>query len=268
MKNNATTTQKNIMAKPKKEKKVEVKNIYEALLSFQSEKLVLPRNGYGKTRDNKQYKYVTLDDMIQHAGPVLQKYGMGFTQVVQTDKMETKLFHAKSGTEIHSTINLGNATNMQDYGGRITYAKRYALGAILGLSSEEDIDAAPAGEDKLNPPNYPIGGIKIADTPGESAKNLAEAIKSPGQALGEELVERATKPAEALNAIMKNESEKIQRSESFHKAKMAIETAYSGDALELIQRRIAKSVTLSKDEVTELQVMIIARETEIEGTVR
>lgn len=263
-----TATKEAKLKKQKVEKKIAIKNIYEALLAFQSEKLILPRNGYGKTRDNKQYKYVTLDDMIQHAGPVLQKYGMGFTQIVQTDKMETKLFHAQSGTEIQSTINLGRADNMQDYGGRITYAKRYALGAILGLSSEEDIDAAPAGEDKLNPQSYPAGGIKVADTFEESAKNLSGAIKSPGQGLGEELVERATKPAQVLNAIMKNESEKVQRSESFNKASLAIGTAYSAEALELIQRRIDKSVTLSKEEIVELQQMIIARETEVEGTVR
>jgi hypothetical protein len=224
--------------KPKATKKPKsAKNIQEALFLFQQEKLVLPRNGSGKTMNGKVYKYVTLDEMLQTAGPVLHKYGIGFTQLVQTDKMETKLFHVESGTELTSVINLGSPNNMQDYGGRITYAKRYALGALLGLSSEEDVDATPIPEDK-----------KAGDTP----------VKPTDEA-----------PATKLNAAEKQpEAEKVQRSESFMKAQGMIDSAVSAEALEMIKGQIGRSPRFNEAEKSELYEKIIARETEVEGTVR
>ena len=99
------------------------------------------RNGTGKS-NGKEYKYVTLDDLINLVRPALMEEGMLFTQLIQTDTMETKLIHADSGTEIVSTINLESQTICRDYGARITYARRYALTAILGLNAEEDTDAA------------------------------------------------------------------------------------------------------------------------------
>ncbi len=229
-----------VAKKPKvinEQKKIE--SVQEALFMFQAEKLVLPRNGEGKASSGKVYKYVTLDDMIQIAGPVLQKYGLGFTQLVQTDKMETKLFHFASGTEMSSMINLGSPNNMQDYGGRITYAKRYALGAILGLSSEEDVDATPIPEAKA-----PTTGAALQAAP--------------------------EKPAEVAPAEKKEDAPaapNVVRSENFTKAKTAIDTAYSAEALEMISGQIDRSTRLSDEEKVELKALLKARDTEVNGTI-
>lgn len=135
------STPKPVQTKPKKAKGYA--NIKSAFFAFQGEKLVLPRNGQGKSNGGKPYKYVTLDDLIDRVIPVLQKYGLGFTQVVMNEKLLTELFHADSNTSLTiSEIMLGKPESVQDYGGRITYTKRYALTALLGLSAEEDIDAA------------------------------------------------------------------------------------------------------------------------------
>jgi len=220
--------------KPKGEKKVKgAKNIQEALFMFQQEALVLPRNGSGKTANGKTYKYVTLDEMLQTATPVLQKYGVGFTQLVQTDKMETKLFHVESGTELVSVINLGSPNNMQDYGGRITYAKRYALGALLGLSSEEDVDATPIPEDKKPATPAP------AEKP-DIAKDISEApeVKDTPQTV---------------------------RSESFQKAHGMISSAVTVDALDHISGQIAKTPRLNAEEKVDLQEVIVARRKEVES---
>lgn len=247
-----TTAKKEIPASKPEEKKNPVKkvinvekpkSIRSALFNFQQEHLVLPRNGSGKASSGKTYKYVTLDDMIQIAGPVLQKYGIGFTQLVQTDKMETKLFHADSDTELMSVINLGSPNNMQDYGGRITYAKRYALGAILGLSSEEDLDETPIPEEK---PDHAITTPK-------------------GEVMTSKDNDIVAKNNEAMEAISKPH---VQRSEFFLKAKGAVDTAFSAEALEMIKGQIDRSTRLNDTEKVELKEILIARETEIEGTVR
>lgn len=235
-------TAKKEAKQPKQEKKVAgkkvkgAKNIQEALFMFQQEALVLPRNGSGKTANGKTYKYVTLDEMLQTATPVLQKYGVGFTQLVQTDKMETKLFHVESGTELVSVINLGSPNNMQDYGGRITYAKRYALGALLGLSSEEDVDATPIPEDKKPATPAP------AEKP-DIAKDISEApeVKDTPQTV---------------------------RSESFQKAHGMISSAVTLEALDHIKGQIEKTPRLNAEEKVDLSEIIIARRKEIESNPR
>jgi len=233
-------TAKKEAKQPKQEKKVvaskKAKNIQEALFMFQQEALVLPRNGSGKTANGKVYKYVTLDEMLQTATPVLQKYGVGFTQLVQTDKMETKLFHVESGTELVSVINLGSPNNMQDYGGRITYAKRYALGALLGLSSEEDVDATPIPEDKKTQ-----ASVQVAQT--DIAKDISEAPE------------------------VENTSQTV-RSESFQKAHGMISSAVTLEALDHIKGQIEKTPRLNAEEKVDLSEIIVARRKEVESTPR
>ena len=202
------------------------------------EALVLPRNGSGKTANGKTYKYVTLDEMLQTATPVLQKYGVGFTQLVQTDKMETKLFHVESGTELVSVINLGSPNNMQDYGGRITYAKRYALGALLGLSSEEDVDATPIPEDKKAP-----ASVQVAAEKTDIAKDISEAP------------EVANTP-------------QTVRSESFQKAHGMISSAVTLEALDHISGQIEKTPRLNAEEKVDLSEIIVARRKEVESNPR
>lgn len=239
-------TAKKEAKQPKQEKKVAekkvkgAKNIQEALFMFQQEALVLPRNGSGKTANGKTYKYVTLDEMLQTATPVLQKYGVGFTQLVQTDKMETKLFHVESGTELVSVINLGSPNNMQDYGGRITYAKRYALGALLGLSSEEDVDATPIPEYKKNP----AASVQV---PGKVETDIAKDISEAPEV---------------------KDTPQTVRSESFQKAHGMISSAVTVDALEHISGQIAKTPRLNDEEKVELQAIIVARKTEVESNPR
>ena len=239
-------TAKKEAKQPKQEKKVAekkvkgAKNIQEALFMFQQEALVLPRNGSGKTANGKTYKYVTLDEMLQTATPVLQKYGVGFTQLVQTDKMETKLFHVESGTELVSVINLGSPNNMQDYGGRITYAKRYALGALLGLSSEEDVDATPILEDKKNP----AASVQV---PGKVETDISKDISEAPEV---------------------KDTPQTVRSESFQKAHGMISSAVTLEALDHITGQIEKTPRLNAEEKVDLSEIIVARRKEVESNPR
>lgn len=218
-------------------------NVNEALFAFQSENIVLPRNGQGTT-NGKSYRYVTLDDMINGIRPFITKHGLAFTQLIQDDKLETVLIHAVSGTQIRSEIRIGLPTSMQDYGGRITYTRRYSLQSLLGLSAEEDTDAAPAGL---------VGAI----------------LNAPGS------VQSVNKPVDTVeNSAAKNLSNKVisetvgpVRSESFLKAKGAVDTCFDPEAFTLIKGQIERSSRLNETEKAELQTMLKARDTEINGTV-
>lgn len=220
-------TKKSTVKKETKAVVHSIKNIKEALFLFQREQITLPKRGKGTSSKGTSYMYVMFDDMVNIVRPTLDKYGMGFTQLVQNDTLETVLFHHASDTEITSSINLGSPNNMQDYGGRITYTKRYALGAMLGISSEEDVDATPVGQD-----------IKIEHTP---------SVAMPKEA-----------PTVSLAPV----------SDSYKKALMAIDTAVSGEALEVIKTQIDRSARLSEVEKKSLQEILLAKETEVEGTIR
>lgn len=231
-----------------------IKNVREALFLFQNEAIMLPRRGEGKTASGKVYKYVTLDDLINTTRPFLEKYGLGFTQLVQTDKLETKLFHFASDTELTSEINLGKPTAMQDYGGRITYGKRYALAAILGLSSEEDVDAVPMADD-----------LAIA---GSNPVKPAEAPKQPtGESLASRIPPAPPTPEKAVEAPVQAPAE-VVRSMPFDKARVAITTAYSQAAIDLLRKQIGGSERLIESEKAELLVLLNGRELELKNNPR
>lgn len=209
-------------------------NIYEALLAVQKERLSVPRNGRGKAQNGDEYKYATLDDTFSVAMPVLQKYGVGLTQIVMQSKLQTKLFHAASGTEITSEMDLAKPSSMQSYGANVTYAKRYAFTAMIGLSTDEDTDAVPAEVPDVAPKDE----VKV-ETP--EAQTLID------------------------NEVKAADTRKL-RSEPFTKAEDMIKSTYSAEALELISTRIKASERLTDAEKAELIELSKKRETEVEGT--
>ena len=227
-----------------------IKNIEQALFMFQGEAIVLPRNGTGKSKSGATYKYVTLDDLINGTRPFLMKYGIGFTQLVNNDKLNTVLFHSDSDTKMTSEINLGSPKEMQDYGSRITYARRYSLQSILGLSAEEDTDAVPT-LDVLN---------TLALKNGSDSVKVPGFIKpSDGVANIAQVLETATPPVEDKPSTV--------RSEAYIKAHIAIETSYGTEALDLIKDRINASARLNDEEKASLLEVAKARDVEINGTV-
>lgn len=98
-----------------------------------------------KQNDHLRNKYVTLDNIINTTRPILAANGLVIVQALSGDYLVTTLYHV-SGQYIQSDMPFspmsGNkGTNaLQELGGGITYARRYALGAILSLSVDADDD--------------------------------------------------------------------------------------------------------------------------------
>jgi len=124
-----------------------MKEIYKALANFQQEVPVIHKatQGYG-------YSYSDLPSIFEVINPLLKKNGLGFTQLMCEDKIETVLFHVESGQEIRSLTNipqnvsLAKMNEFQVLGSAVTYIRRYALSAMLGLVTDKDTDAS--GEQK------------------------------------------------------------------------------------------------------------------------
>lgn len=107
---------------------------------FQTTKLV--KDGKNEHLKNK---YLTLDNILNTIRPLLTKNGLVVVQALAGDYLVTTLYHV-SGQYIQSEMPFhpmsGNkGTNaLQELGGGITYAKRYAISAMLGISVDEDND--------------------------------------------------------------------------------------------------------------------------------
>ena len=119
------------------------KNLYKALANFQQTCPIIHKatEGYG-------YSYASLDHIIRIINPVMAKNGLGFTQLIEGRGVRTILFHWESGEEIESYIDIPQGVSlkgMNQYqvdGSSFTYYKRYALGSILGVITDKDLDAS------------------------------------------------------------------------------------------------------------------------------
>lgn len=119
----------------------EVKEISAAFAKAQGEFPVI-----GMNRENPYFKsnYTDLDLIVRSIRPALSKNGLSFTQQIQMTEdgatmLHTRLRHS-SGQWIESRNRVIPAKNdQQTYGSALTYQKRYALMALLGLTTSQDI---------------------------------------------------------------------------------------------------------------------------------
>lgn len=120
-----------------------MKNLLKSLAAFQQEVPVIHKGttGYG-------YTYADLPAIFEVINPLLKKHGLGFTQLICGHSVKTIVFHAESGeqlecsTEIPQGVQLKGMNEFQVLGSAITYIRRYALSAVLGLITDKDTDAA------------------------------------------------------------------------------------------------------------------------------
>ena len=138
-------------------------DIFTALAKFQGE-----LGNASKSKAGHGYKYADLAQCINCAKEPLSKNGLSVVQMLgqQGDRqtLTTMLTHS-SGQWIRSTFTLVDATLMggagknpaQVLGSAITYQRRYAYAAILGMAQEDDDAAvcAPATQRPQQSPHLP-----------------------------------------------------------------------------------------------------------------
>lgn len=123
----------------------------EALSKFQGsvKQPKLNKSVTVKTNTGGSYKfqYADLGACVAAAAPALNENGLAVTQTIQGQVLVTTLSHT-SGEFINSQMPLNQqtlfSTAFQSIGSMITYLKRYAYCAILGLVADDDDDANAA----------------------------------------------------------------------------------------------------------------------------
>ena len=105
-----------------------------------------------KKSKNPYFKsnYANYTEILQCVKEPLNNEGISILQPIKDDIVETILLH-ESGEYILSQTRIYNLSNKpQDYGSAITYARRYALSAILSIDSDEDDDGNIANGNNNN----------------------------------------------------------------------------------------------------------------------
>lgn len=104
-------------------------------------------------------KYASLSNIIEAVNKPLNDNGLSVVQMPCNEGLTTMLVH-ESGEWISSTSStpVKDETDPQKLGSAITYARRYALGAILSLNIDEDDDGQSAStppKKQAAPPTAP-----------------------------------------------------------------------------------------------------------------
>jgi hypothetical protein len=84
--------------------------------------------------------YASLEAYLQQARKLLAENGLAISQGISGEKLETVLMHISGESITFEMPLLFSKQDMQGLGSAITYARRYSLGAILGIGSEKDDD--------------------------------------------------------------------------------------------------------------------------------
>jgi hypothetical protein len=166
----------------------------------------------------RSFRYASLATGLEHIRLSLSKQQIAAMQSTQLDekaglvRLRTTLAHA-SGEWISSEWPVCRVSDMgapHRMGAALTYARRYALFALVGIAGEDDLDApdltiAPAVPEKDM--SGPANPVRMSEPPGNAVKRkpaLANPVLSPSQsdnlrtALVEEVANTAT--AEKLMA--------------------------------------------------------------------
>lgn len=124
------------------EKSESIKELATALCNFQGEVEKIKKEA---TNPFFKSKYATLANILDVIREPLAKNGLSFVQFPEgTNDLTTMLMHV-SGEWISDTYTMMPVKNdPQGVGSCITYQRRYALAAILGLNIDDDDDANKA----------------------------------------------------------------------------------------------------------------------------
>lgn len=157
--------------------KVEHKNIYSALSGFQGDMKPIEKSSKvsfkTKAGELVEFDYAPLEATMEFIYPFLAKHGLSVRHEISEKFIECILTHETTelknlGNKVREIFPAGNEgerevitvpytelsnelrsgklpvdltkSDMKDVGGQITYGRRYTLGLVLGLSTEEDKD--------------------------------------------------------------------------------------------------------------------------------
>lgn len=162
-----------------------------------------------KTGGSYTFAYTDLGGIFDAAREVFKENGIAIMQNSYTEItpngslacVETMLLHSSGEWVKSSPLKFPAAGGMQDFGGQITYMKRYSLSAMLGIATEKDDDANGASGNSYD---YSSGGRKQTTIP-KTAQEAAAITLTFGKHNGQTLKELWTKDIQYLDWLEGND---------------------------------------------------------------
>jgi hypothetical protein len=142
---------------------MENKELFSALIKAQTELKNPPKTCTAKIKTKSgaefSYSYADLPSIIDMTKPILARYGLAIIQTLVGDGekvgIKTLLVHDSGqviGDRSEDILYLPKSdiqgSSVQGMGASVTYGRRYAICSMLGISADEDTDAAEKSEDK------------------------------------------------------------------------------------------------------------------------
>lgn len=115
-----------------------------------------------------KYNYADIADVMAAIRKPLSKNGLFVSHSIQITpqgrQIDTTVFHT-SGQWLKSTMTLEHTSDEKSLGGKITYYRRYALGSLLGLVTDDDVDCDGQGGEMVEPKHKAKSNAKGAQNP-------------------------------------------------------------------------------------------------------
>lgn len=114
-----------------------MKNLYKKLFDIQHSSL-----SFKKTAENPFFKskYLPLEELVETLTPELKKEKLLVVHFTNEKGVNTQVIDTESEESITSTFPLNPNLDPQKIGSAISYAKRYNLGQIFNIITDEDDD--------------------------------------------------------------------------------------------------------------------------------
>lgn len=146
------------------------KNIWGKLAQFQKQVQII---GFDSVNPHFKNKYASLAAVVKTCAPVLSENGLAFSQIFSGSDIITIVADTETGEKIESVLRLpvADTATAQQIGSAITYMKRYALCAILGVVGDDDDDGneaaktPPAKQPQPEPKKELTPAAKVAAIP-------------------------------------------------------------------------------------------------------
>lgn len=200
----------------------DISELATALCTFQGNMHVIEKdkavNIRTKSGYNIKYNYTDLATIMKQIRPLLLKCGLSVSHAICTNEanhrfLVTTLMHS-SGQWMRSNMIIEQCSDEKSLGAKITYYRRYALSALLGLVTDDDVDADMQGGTHLELENQDNFSGN-ANQEKEPVKLTKEAMRFSLHYKGNEtffdfidfLAEKSGKSnAEVMNEAAKNEN--------------------------------------------------------------
>lgn len=181
------------------EKSQSIANIAKALINFHQKVSKIKKDS-----SNPFFKsnYASLSNILDSIGVPLIESGLSYVQFPTNGYgLTTLLMHGESGEYIQDTYEMKpTKDDPQGRGSVITYQRRYALGAILGLNIDDD-DDGNAGSEKVKeqPQNTPSN--KPTSMSKAQFEQACERIKAGDKTVYQKAVESFTLTAAQVTQL-------------------------------------------------------------------